>query len=180
MLPIRPNTVEGWVRSAVPVLLLLVVAMVVWRTVARRWLRVVLVAVPAVAFLAYALLPVVVNETVEESVAAGARRERGGELAGIDHRATGKAALYRLPDGDDVLRLEDLDMQNGPDLFVYLVPRAGQRSPDDGANLGRLKGNLGNHTYALPDGLDVERYEGVLIWCRAFATAFAAAPLHAG
>lgn len=179
MLPIRPNTVEGWFRSAVPVLLLLGLGLVVWRTVARRWLRVVLVAVPTVAFLAYALLPVVVDETVEESVAAGARRERGGELVGIDHRATGKAALYRLPDGDEVLRLEELDMQNGPDLFVYLVPRAGQRSPDGGVNLGRLKGNRGNQQYELPERAEPDDYEGVLIWCRAFATAFAAAPLRA-
>ena len=177
VLPIRPNTTEGWIRAGLPFVLVAVLALLAWRFVRRPWLRVVVVAVPFVAFLAYALLPVFVDKTVEERVATGSSRERGGELTGIDHQATGKAAVYRLADGARVVRLEDLDMQNGPDLFVYLVPEAGQREPGGGVNLGRLKGNKGNQQYALPAGTDPDDFDAVLVWCRQFATAFAGAPL---
>lgn len=177
MLPIRPNTTEGWVRAGLPFLFFVVLALLAWRFVLRPWLRVLVVAVPFVAFLAYALLPVFVDETVEEKVTAGSSRERGGVLTGIDHQATGRAAVYRLADGERVVRLEELDMQNGPDLFVYLVPKAGQHEPDGGVNLGRLKGNKGNQQYELPPGTDPDEFDGVLVWCRQFATAFAGAPL---
>lgn len=177
LLSIRPNTAEGWVRAVLPLVFFAVVAVVAWRLVRRPWLRVAIVGVPFVAFLVYAVGPAFVDETVEEKVATGAARERVGLLTGIDHRATGEAAIYRLADGIQVLRLEKLDMQNGPDLFVYLVPKAGQREPDGGVNLGRLKGNKGNQEYALPAGTDPEEFEGVLVWCRQFATAFAGALL---
>jgi hypothetical protein len=177
LLSIRPNTTEGWVRAVVPFVFFAVLAIVVWRLVRRPWLRVVIVGVPLVAFLVYAVGPAFVDEKVEERVATGAARQRVGVLTGIDHRATGEAAIYRLADGGKVLRLEKLDMQNGPDLFVYLVPKAGQREPDGGVNLGRLKGNQGNQQYELPARTDPDDYEGVLVWCRQFATAFAGAPL---
>lgn len=173
----RPNTTEGWIRAVVPFVFLGVLGLLSWRLVKLRWLRVVIVGVPLVAFLAYALLPAFVDETVTEKVAVGAARERGGALTGIDHRAAGNAAVYRLADGTRVVRLEQLDMQNGPDLFVYLVPKHGQREPDGGVNLGRLKGNKGDQEYALPPGTNPDEFDGVFVWCRQFATAFAAAPL---
>ena len=174
---VRPNTTEGWIRAVLPFVFFGVLGVVVWRLVRLRWLRVVIVGVPLVAFLAYALLPAFVDKTVTETIAVGATRERGGVLTGIDHRATGNAAVYRLPDGTRVVRLEQLDMQNGPDLFVYLVPKHGQREPDGGVNLGRLKGNKGDQEYALPAGTNADDFDGVFVWCRQFATAFAAAPL---
>src|SRR5687768_6378041 len=45
-----------------------------------------------------------------------------GSLVGIDHRASGTATVYRQ-DGRYVLRLEDdTDIQNGPDLYVWMLP----------------------------------------------------------
>lgn len=175
---VRPNTTEGWIRAGLPFVFLAVLALLAWRFVRRPWLRAVIVGVPLAAFLAYALLPAFVDDTVTEQVAAGATRERAGALTGIDHRAAGDAAVYRLADGRRVVRLEQLDMQNGPDLFVYLVPKHGQRQPEGGINLGRLKGNKGDQEYALPPGTNPDDFEGVFVWCRRFATAFAAAPLN--
>ena len=44
-----------------------------------------------------------------------------GQIFGIDHSAEGTATVYEL-DGDFVLRFEDdTDIQNGPDLFVWLL-----------------------------------------------------------
>ena len=91
-----------------------------------------------------------------------------GALKGIDHRATGSAGLYRLADGTAFVRLEDIDIENGPDYVVYLVPGAERRAPGGGVDLGALKGNQGTQNYAVPPGVDVQAPHTVLIWCRAF------------
>ncbi len=107
---------------------------------------------------------------VTTTVAAGPVLLSVGELAGIDHRASGSAALYRLDDGSHIVRLEDIDIQNGPDYFVHLVPGAGRESPGGGHDLGALKGNRGSQNYEIPAEVDVSSGPfTVLVWCRAFA-----------
>lgn len=104
-----------------------------------------------------------------------------GEFRGIDHRSSGSATLYRLPDGSQVLRL-DHDTQNGPDLYVYLIGASDYRNKADASDfvdLGRLKGNQGQQNYEIPPGTDLSRYKTVMIWCKQFNTPFAAAPLSA-
>jgi hypothetical protein len=46
-------------------------------------------------------------------------------------------------------------------------------------DLGRLKGNIGNQQYAVPEGVDVAAGATVVIWCRAFSVNFAQADLRA-
>lgn len=96
-------------------------------------------------------------------------------LAG--HSGTGDAGIFRLDDGSRVLRLESFDIQNGPDLELYLVPGADRRSPVDGSHhFGALRGNVGNQTYDLPDDFAVTPGPWtVLVWCRAFTVEFVAA-----
>ena len=103
------------------------------------------------------------------TVPAGPVRLSAGVLRGIDHRASGDAAVYRLADGTAFVRLEDIDVQNGPDYVVYLVPGTNRRAPGSGVALGALKGNQGTQNYAVPDGIDLDGPQTVLIWCRAFA-----------
>jgi hypothetical protein len=101
---------------------------------------------------------------------AGPTRLTTGTLEGIDHRASGSAALYRLVDGSHIVRLEDIDIQNGPDYFVHLVPGADRRSPGGGVDLGPLKGNKGSQNYTIPSEVDVAAGPfTVLVWCRAFS-----------
>jgi hypothetical protein len=102
-----------------------------------------------------------------------------GDLAGIGHRASGSAALYRLVDGSHIVRLEDIDIQNGPDYFVHLVPGADRESPGDGHDLGALKGNQGSQNYEIPAEVDISGGPfTVLVWCRAFSVPVAnATPL---
>jgi hypothetical protein len=103
------------------------------------------------------------------TVPAAPARISAGTLRGIDHRASGAAALYRLADGTAFVRLEDIDVQNGPDYVLYLVPGADRRTPGAGVELGGLKGNQGTQNYAVPAGIDIRAPHTVLIWCRAFA-----------
>lgn len=103
-------------------------------------------------------------------------RLRTAEITGIGHRAEGSASLVRLQDGDLLVRLEDFSVDPGPDYRLLLVPGAGQESPGDGVELGRLKGTSGNQNYALP----TSRTPGpvtVLVWCEAFGVPIAAATL---
>ena len=79
-----------------------------------------------------------------------------------------------------MLRFEDdTDIQNGPDLYVWVLPSDSYEGgiPDQYLDLGTLTGNVGGQNYQLPEGFDPEVHRTVLIWCLRFAVPFAAAPL---
>jgi hypothetical protein len=92
----------------------------------------------------------------------------------------GRAAVYEVG-GEPLIRLEGFSSTNGPDLYVYLT--AADSDADDSAlaedyvNLGVLKGNVGNQNYEVPGGVDLDRFNTVVIWCRRFAVGFGAADL---
>lgn len=114
-----------------------------------------------------------VPTTVAPAPPAGPTELTRGTLEGIGHRARGGASVYRLADGGTLVRLEEIDIENGPDYVVYLVPGRDQRSPAGGVSLGALKGNQGSQNYPVPEGTDLSGPQTVLIWCRAFAVAVA-------
>ncbi|MBT2382058.1 DM13 domain-containing protein [Streptomyces sp. ISL-11] len=133
-----------------------------------------------------------VDRTVHESAPvaadAGARGPRTlavGELISHEHSTKGTVRVLELPDGSRTLRLEHLDTSDGPDVRVLLTDapvkpgRAGWHVFDDGlhTSLGSLKGNKGDQNYALPAGLDLNRYSSVSIWCDRFDVSFGAAAL---
>jgi hypothetical protein len=101
-----------------------------------------------------------------------------GEFVGVNdgiHNAEGMAKVIQLDDASMILRLENFKATNGPDLYVYL---ATDNSASDFVNLGRLKGNIGNQNYDIPEGTDFSRYDTVLIWCQAFSVLFGSAILE--
>jgi len=104
-----------------------------------------------------------------------------GSFSGIDHAATGTATVYEK-DGRFVLRFEDdTDIQNGPDLYVWLLAADDYGGGDPGTHLdlGKIKGNVGGQNYELPEGFDPDVHKTVLVWCLRFGVPFAAAPLSA-
>lgn len=108
-----------------------------------------------------------------------------GTFISHEHQTSGTVAVYKLADGSHVLRLENLNTSDGPDLKVWLTDapviegRGGWHVFDDGryANLGKLKGNHGNQNYPLPAGLDPTSFSSVSIWCDRFNVSFGAAAL---
>ncbi len=90
------------------------------------------------------------------------------------HDAQGVARVLPLEGGSQILRLEDFRSTNGPDLYVYL---ATDRHASEFINLGELKANRGNQNYQIPDDADLEEYNQVLIWCKAFSVLFGNAEL---
>ena len=102
-----------------------------------------------------------------------------GQFVGIDHSAAGTANVYEQ-DGRYVLRFEDdTDIQNGPDLYVWVLPSSSYEggTPGEYIDLGTLKGTVGSQNYELPADFDLALHRTVLIWCLRFAVPFAAAPL---
>jgi len=102
-----------------------------------------------------------------------------GSFFGIDHSAEGTATIYEQ-DGRYVLRFEDdTDIQNGPDLYVWVLESSDYEGGDPGAyiDLGKIKGNVGGQNYVLPAAFDPDAHRFVLVWCLRFSVPFAGAPL---
>lgn len=129
-----------------------------------------------------------VNERVvrvtPQAAAAGDRASNvllaRGRFEPVAHSATGTATTIRTAADANVLTLTNFEVDNGPDLRVYLVagPARDESEVDDFEDLGALKGNKGNQQYDVPRGLDLDRYSTVVVWCRAFSVNFARAPLR--
>jgi hypothetical protein len=101
-----------------------------------------------------------------------------GTFSGADefHFGRGTARLFETAPGAFVVRLEDFEVRNGPDLYVYLSPD-GSGYSDTALELGRLKADKGNQNYEVPAGLDPDTAASVVIWCKQFSVLFAVAPL---
>ena len=96
------------------------------------------------------------------------------------HRGSGTATIYELDDGSQILRLEDFEVTNGPDLHVLLVPHDNPGGSDDlegYLDLGQLKGNIGDQNYDIPAGMDLSEYGSVVIYCKPFHVIFSVATL---
>ncbi len=107
-----------------------------------------------------------------------------GQFVGADsfHQGAGQATIYQLPEGGHVLRFEDFDVTNGPDLHVILVknpsPTSREDVGDDYIDLGSLKGNIGSQNYDIPADVDLSEYQSVVIYCMPFHVVFATATLN--
>ena len=108
-----------------------------------------------------------------------------GTLISHEHATSGTVVVLALADGRRVLRLQDLRTSNGPDVKVWLSDAEvrpgsdGWRVFDDGryADLGSLKGNVGNQNYVIPADVDLTTLSSLSLWCDRFDVSFGAATL---
>jgi hypothetical protein len=103
-----------------------------------------------------------------------------GSFVDVAHHGSGIAKIIRLADGSHILRIEDLDVLNGPDLRVYVSEHANvKKSSELGeyVELGKLKGNKGNQNYKFPADADIEGAASVVIYCKPFSVVFNTATL---
>jgi hypothetical protein len=116
-------------------------------------------------------------ELVVTEVASGTFRD-----ADSVHQGEGRAAVLRTGSGAGLVRLTEFRVTNGPDLEVWLVAEPDPKTSDDvksseWISLGQLKGNVGDQTYPVPDGVDLSAYGSVVIWCEQFGVLFSPATL---
>lgn len=102
-----------------------------------------------------------------------------GEFMDADsfHQGSGTATIFQQGE-NKVLRFENFESTNGPDLHVLLVENINGTSSDDMGeyvDLGSLKGNIGNQNYEIPADVDISKFSGVMIYCMPFHVVFSTA-----
>ena len=157
----------------------------IWSMKAKKLIPMVFVVMVASAAI-WTISPYFTNSVIDEALptaAANPPMEKedmtslSGKFIGVGdgiHDAQGKTFVLTLDDGSEFLRFEDFKATNGPDLYVYL---ATDEKASEFVNLGKLKANMGNQNYEIPDGVDLSKYDKVLIWCKAFSVLFGSAEL---
>ena len=132
----------------------------------------------------------IVDQSMPEAMTSGPAadgpvRLKSGGLTDADnfHKGSGQATIYRNADGSHLLRLENLNVTNGPELHVILTPHADPTSRSDVSapgyvDLGRLKGNMGNQNYEIPADVDVAAQGSLVIYCKPFHVIFSVAALQ--
>jgi electron transfer DM13 len=98
------------------------------------------------------------------------------------HSVSGTAILGTTTGGKPVLRLQDFNTTNGPDLYVYLSKVATPTSSQqvhDGLEVAKLTATEGNLNYTLPSGADIGQYKSAVIYCKSFSVIFGFANLAA-
>ena len=91
-----------------------------------------------------------------------------GDFKPRAHDVEGKALLIDQ-NGKKILRFEDFDTINGPNLHIYLSTELGI---GDSIDLGKIKATKGNVNYEIPEGVDTDKYNKVLVWCVPFKVLF--------
>jgi Electron transfer DM13 len=104
--------------------------------------------------------------------------EYRGTFESDAHPTSGRALVLGNGTDQRFLRLEDFATDNGPDLNVYLVDSS-TGDVSDFIDLGDLSGNIGDQNYEIPAGVDLDRYDEVVIWCVRFGVGFGDARLVA-
>ncbi len=103
-----------------------------------------------------------------------ARALVSGEFQELDalHWGAGRATIYELPDARRILRFEDFVSAPGRNVRVYLAqdpqPLSALQLEGSSLDLGRLKGNVGDQNYFLPDDHDLGVYQSAVVFCVQF------------
>jgi 4-amino-4-deoxy-L-arabinose transferase-like glycosyltransferase len=189
----EPHAAASGFKSTRAVVLMVTVAilwivarLVLWAGVRWPAARLAVFAVAAAAILKVVVLPAYDNHTVTEALPVHVRNRdisspgaaaapaqpakvKSAALRGIDHRASGTAALYVTPDGRVIVGLEQFDIQPGPAYVLYVVSGPERRDHDGGTRIEPLRGNKGTQFYDAPSSVDLTRGEWtVLVWCETF------------
>ena len=128
---------------------------------------------------------VVVEDSMpEQPTRTGPVALASGQFEDADsfHQGSGTATLYQATAAEQLVRLEDFEVTNGPDLVVLLsrhpAPRTRADLGEDYLDLGSLKGNIGNQNYTVPAGVDTTGFKSVVIYCKPFHVVFSTATLQ--
>lgn len=94
------------------------------------------------------------------------------------HWGRGKVSVYERT----VFLESDFEVGPGPAFHVYLVPKSSIRSEADMkdvmyVDLGGLRAFKGSQRYPIPAGVDLSKYQSVIIWCERFGVLISPADL---
>lgn len=109
-----------------------------------------------------------------EAMPEGPKVTAQGAFNPDQYDVAGKALLIESAD-KKIIRFEDFETINGPNLHIYL---ATDTSGDDYVDLGEIKATKGNVNYEIDPSIDTEKYDHVLVWCVPFKVLFSYAQLQ--
>jgi hypothetical protein len=111
-----------------------------------------------------------------EITVSGSDNLTGTFMGASGYNASGKVTIFE-ENGSFVVQLgADFESQSGPGLHVYLSPS--KDSGSNGVDLGALQSISGEQSYNVPDGVNPNDYDFVLIYCKPFGVVFAYAELE--
>ena len=112
---------------------------------------------------------------------AAPRTVATGRFVRKDYNGSGEVSIVVQPDGSATVRFANFNVDNGPRLVVYLTKEASpsRRADVDRGylDLGALTATRGNLEYAIPTGINLAEYNGVVVYCAEFHVVFVAATL---
>ena len=110
---------------------------------------------------------------MEEKIPTNIELISQGDFMEKEHEVEGKALLL-LNNQEKVLRFENFETINGPNLHIYL---SADLEANDYVDLGKIKATKGSVNYNLDSSIDTEKYNKVLVWCVPFQVLFSYAEL---
>lgn len=98
-----------------------------------------------------------------------------GDLSGSSAHpsTTGKVKIYQDADNNRTLIIENLKVDNGPDLRIYIAEDAAV------TNFVEITNSVknGTNSYSIPSTVNLEKQKVVSVWCKQFAVSFGNSPL---
>ena len=99
---------------------------------------------------------------------------RSGTFVSLNgYSVEGTAILNQAGEKAVLILDDDFRAQNGPGLYVYLSPNS--TNVTGGISLGELKAQSGRQTYDLPDNVNPDDFDHVLVYCQPFRVPFGTA-----
>lgn len=106
-----------------------------------------------------------------------------GTFRALHAPTSGSVRLGRDAAGRVTVTITDLKTEPAPDLHVWLLP-AGPVTDTPALrdakymDLGTIETSVTSRTLTVPDGVNVDGYTNVVLWCDQFSVAFAVAALN--
>lgn len=97
------------------------------------------------------------------------------------HATSGKVTIYKLDNGERIVRLTDFTTSNGPKVHVVLADHVVMGNNVTNAHsidLGDLKGTTGNQNYVIPASVNLRNVKSVVIYCERFHVTFGTAAVR--
>lgn len=111
------------------------------------------------------------NDAMPKDASSATKLLARGPFIARAHDVKGEALLIE-DGGKKVLRFENFETINGPDVRIYLAADLQAR---DFVEISPIRATKGNVNYDIPAGVDTTKYDKVLVWCKAFGVLFSSA-----
>ncbi|MCM5663855.1 DM13 domain-containing protein [Galbibacter mesophilus] len=108
--------------------------------------------------------------------------QEGNSWTGKTYNITGS---WKITNEGSFLIGNDFSTSAGPDLKLYLVSgnldTIGNRDKvgNDWVYLGELRSNKGAQAYQIPEEINIEEYQSIIVHCTAYAVVWGGINLHA-